>query len=351
MNKLIRHTHIAEKIVFIDGISGSGKSVLFPVLGSFRNVEKIRIEHIYEYLSILHNLKKIDTDAAISLMRIYADLAIFNQMISREVNLRINDDSGLLNNPKPLEYISRLFYKDGDAVIKRIKELNPILNIMTHQILPNIDLAFHSFEQRLRVVVVVRHPLYMVDHWISYIERYGTDPREFTLWLDYSGKAIPWFTHDWEDKYLASTSIDKVILSIEWLCRKSDEAYERLSDTQKKQIIFIPFEKLVIEPWPYINELVHLLDTKITSATAKALKRQKCPRENLSAGRGHKRYGWKSQDKNSDDITDYKRRKNFVDSNASADAKEVLHGICTEYEKKYLLFDQSPWNVLGKDSF
>jgi len=346
MNKLTRHTHIAENIVFVDGISGSGKSVLFPILGSFRNVEKIRIEHIYEYLSILHSLNKINTDAAISLMRLYADLAIFNQMISREVNLRINDDSGLLNNPKPLEYIARLFYKDGEEVMKRIKQKSPILNIMTHQILPNIDLAFRSFGERLKVVVMVRHPLYMINHWLSYIERYGSDPREFTLWLECNGKPIPWFAQGWEEQYLGLRPIDKVILSIEWLIRKSQDAYKELSITQREQVIFIPFEKIVTDPWPYINELERFLGTDVTAATAKALKRQKVPRANLSAGKGHKQYGWKNENRVNDDLADYNRRKSFVDSNASRTSVDLLNDLCREYEENYELAAQSPWCFL-----
>jgi hypothetical protein len=343
MNKLIRHTQIAEKIILIDGISGSGKSVLLPVLSSFRNTEKGRMEHIYEYLSILHSLKKIDTDAAIYMMRIYADLAIYNQMISREVNLRIHDDSGLLNNPKPLEYIARLFYKDGETVLKRIKKYSPILNIMTHQILPNIDLAFQSFGQRLKVVVMVRHPLYMIDHWINYIERYGTDPREFSIWLDCDGKKIPWFAYGWEEKYLASNSTDKSIMSIAWLIRKSYEAYDKLSSNQKDQVIIIPFERFVIEPGPYINALEHLLDTKITSKTMKVLKRQRCPRATLSAGRGHKNYGWKKAKQNNDDLSDFNQRKSSINIKANMESINILTALSREYEEKYQLKSQSPW--------
>lgn len=346
MNKLTRHAHIAESIIFVDGISGSGKSVLFPILSSFENVEKIRIEHIYEYLSILHGMKKIDVDAAISLMRIYADLALYNQMISREVNLRINDDSGLLNNPHLLEYVSRLFYKDGEDVMRRIKKNSPILNIMTHQILPNIDLAFHSFEERLKVIVMVRHPLYMIDHWLSYVERYGSDPREFTLWIEYDGKSLPWFAQGWEEKYLRVSPIDKVILSIEWLLKRGDEAYGKLTDSQKEQVMIIPFEKFVTNPSSYLDNLECFLKSKVTSTTDKALKRQKVPRAYLSSGRGHKHYGWNNEDRSSNDLDDYNRRKSFVDANASQASVNILDNLCREYEKKYNLAGQSPWCFL-----
>jgi hypothetical protein len=346
MIKVAKHTHIADKIVMVDGLNGSGKSVLFPVIGSFKNVEKVRIEHIYEYLSTLYFLRKIDIDAAISLMRIYADMAIYNQMISREVNLRIHDDSGLLNNPKPLEYVSRLFFQDGEPAMKRMKELSPILHIMTHQIFSNIDLAFQSFGERLKVVVMVRHPLYMIDHWCSYIDRYGTDPRELSICFDYAGKVIPWFANGWEDKYSALHSIDKVIHSIEWLMRKNNEAHDRLNDAQKEQVIFVPFEKFVIEPWPYINELKHFLGTDITPSTTKALRRQKCPRQSLMAGRGHKVYGWKSDEHTNDDLRDFNRRESFVKENADPESVDILNALCQKYEEKYQLHNQSPWCFL-----
>lgn len=335
MTKLIRPSHIAEKIIFVDGVSGNGKSMLGPILGSFKNVEKIRFEHVYEYLCILNHFKKIDTDAAVTLMRMFADLAIYNSMISREVNLRIFDDSGLLNNPHPLRYIARLFYKDGDEVLCRIKNNSPILQLMTHQVLPAIELAFEAYGKRLRIIEMIRHPLYLIDHWLSYIERYGKDPREFTLWFDYNGKAVPWFAYGWEGSYLASQPIDKVIYSINWLIEQTNNAYQILNDEQKKQIIFIPFEKFVKDPWPFIKKLETFLGADITLQTKKVLRKQRCPRECLSAGRGHKKYGWKKPSGGIDDLADYKRRRVFVVNNASKEAIELLDKLSVQYEQEY----------------
>ena len=167
MNKVIRNHSIAENIVIVDGFNGCGKSILGPVLESFKDVEKTRTEHIYEYLCITHSLNKIDVDAAKSLMRVYSDLAIYDSMISREVNLRLTDDSGLLNSSNKLKYIARLFYKDGDPVLDRIKKTSPVLQILTHQMLPVIDLAFMAWGDRLKIVEMVRHPLYLIEHWFS----------------------------------------------------------------------------------------------------------------------------------------------------------------------------------------
>ena len=62
--KVTRPTRVCERILFVDGMSGSGKSLLGPILGSLKNVELYRLEHTYEYLSCLDALGVIDPDSA-----------------------------------------------------------------------------------------------------------------------------------------------------------------------------------------------------------------------------------------------------------------------------------------------
>lgn len=251
MVKLTRHLNIAEKIVFVDGLSGTGKSILGPVISSFKSVEKQRLEHIYEYLCLLNHFKMIEPDAAVSLMRLYADLALYNSMISREVNLRLSDDTGLLNNPDSLKYIARLFYKDGNSPLDRIRREKPVLQIVTHQVLPISDLAFDAYGDHLRIVEMTRHPLFMIDHWYNYIERYGKDSREFTLNLSDGNESVPWFAYGWEKKYKSLNSMDRVIHSIKWLSDRTNTFYEKLNSEEKERVLFISFENFVFDPWSF----------------------------------------------------------------------------------------------------
>ena len=341
MATFIKHLHIAEKIAFVDGFWGTGKSMLGPVLGSFKNVEKQRLEQIYEYLCLLYRFEKIDTDAAITMMRLYADLAIYNSMISREVNLRVFDDSGLLNNPDKMKYIVRLFYRDGDIVLERIQKSKPILQIMTHIVLPIIDLAFRAFGDRLRVIEIVRHPLYLIENWYNYIDRCGKDPREFTLWVDFKGEALPWFAYGWEEKYLESNSMDKVIYSIQWLTHKADEALGTLSKGQREQILIIPFERFVLDPWPFVDAIGASLSTEPTAATKRVLRRQGCPRELVAAGPAkeiYKRYGWKKPKTRTTESAELRKRREFAESLASREALNTLDTLCAEYENRYGLW-------------
>ena len=97
--KVIRPFHIAENIVFLDGLTGTGKTMMAPLLTSLARVELARFDHIHEYLSALDANQKIESDAVSVLMNMYADLALYNSMIARESNFRWNDLSGVFSNP------------------------------------------------------------------------------------------------------------------------------------------------------------------------------------------------------------------------------------------------------------
>lgn len=341
MVDIAKRPFIAQEIVFLDGLTGTGKTMMGPILGSFRRVELGRLEHIYEYLCALNDLKKIDPDAAAFMINLYADLAIYNSMIARETNFRPSDLSGIFSNPHSFEYVKRLFSKDGNVVLERIKQSKPVLQIISHQALGVMDLSFQAFGERLKVVEMVRHPLYLLEHWHSYIDRHGADCRDFTVWIHHKGQALPWFAHGWEEKYIKSSSMDKVIYSIEWLTKKVDQMINALSEAQREQVLTIPFEKFVLGPDPYIEGIARLLNTEPTRTTQKILKEQRCPRRQVTAGPGkdiYKRYGWKRPDPRSNDREEFQKKRAFAEDQASKEALQALDRISQEYEEKHGLW-------------
>ena len=204
-----------------------------------------------------------------------------------------------------------------------------------------MNLAFRAFGDRLKVIEMVRHPLYLLEHWYSYIDRHGTDCRDFTIWLNHKGQALPWFAVGWEDKYSESSSMDKVIYSIQWLTQKANETLVSLSEVQRKQVLIIPFEKFVLDPWPFVDAVGALLGTEPTAATKRVLKRQRCPRELVAAGPAkeiYKRYGWKKPEAGTTEPAELKKRREFAKSLASRAALNTLDTLCAEYENRYGLW-------------
>lgn len=338
MTFITRPVHLTEKVVFLDGISGTGKTMMAPLLGSFERVEIGKFNHLYEYLCTLDFLKRIETDATESLIKMYVDLDLYNISISREVNLRPRDLSGIFQNPHPFRYLRRLLYQDGAAAALRIKKGNPILHLISHQALSIMGPIFRALGDRVRIVEMVRHPLYLLEHWYPHIDRFGNDPRDFTVWMSWQKHALPWFAHGWEEKYFSSTSFDRIIYLFDYLTSQMDTMVAQLNDKAQRQILWIPFEHFVLEPNSFLRNLEDFLGTKMTSTTNRVLKQQRCPRRRVADGPAkeiYKRYAWKKPDSRINDAVELERKWEFARSHASSEAMTTLEKLCKSYEEKY----------------
>ena len=334
-----RHTHIAPQVVFLDGLTGTGKTMMGPILSTFRRMEVQRIEHTYEYTCALRYLERMEEDAAVHLLRMHIDLACYNMMIGRETNFRWKDLSGVLGNPGGWRYVRRLLLPDGDAVVERINAARPILQIHSHQALGIAVPLFHALGDRLTVIEMVRHPLYLLEHWYSYIDRHGADPRDFTIWLHYNGEHLPWFAYGWEEKYVASKKMDRVIYSIEELTRLAEDTVRGLDEASRRRVLMIPFDGFVVDPWPYLRQIEGLLGTETTSSTSKAMRKQKVPRKLSTAGRdlqAYRQYNWQPPSKDSDESSELQKRWVYAAREATREGMEALERMCVAYEERYM---------------
>lgn len=336
--RVSRDGQIAETILFLDGLTGTGKTMLGPILATFKRVEVQRFDSIHEHISALKFLNRIEQDAATSMIRMYADKACYNAMIGRETNFRWKDLSGVLSNPGGTRYLRRLFQPDGNSVLDRINHVRPILQLVSHQAMGIASTMFEALQDRIRVIELVRHPLYLLEHWYSYIDRFGTDPRDFTIWIDHYGTHMPWFAYGWEEKYQTSSKMDRVIFSIDCLTRLADITIQELDERSRDRVMVIPFEGFVLDPFPYLNQIEHLLDTTTTGSTRRALKKQKVPRKLTTAGRDmpiYRRYNWRPPPNASTETAELQKRREYAEREASAEGLKVLKKICEAYETKY----------------
>jgi hypothetical protein len=334
-----RELNLCNQIIILDGLTGTGKTMFAPLINSFERVQNSRFEYMIEYLCISSKKEKIKTDAASSMLNLLADIKYYDGAISREVNFRPSDLSSVFSGPYWYKYIKQLFMSDGEKAGFRLNRDNPILFFVTHQILSCIDPAIKAFGDRLKVVQMVRHPLYLVEHWESYIMMHGNNSRDFTLWIDYKGQPLPWFAEGWEEKYLSSNSYDKSIYSISSLM---EQIFESKSNKKLENLMFfIPFELFVLNPWDYISRLESFLGSKATTNTSRILKSQHVPRKSINAGPQkniYKRYALKKYFKNVSHEEDYNQKLNEIKSKCSKEAFDVLLSSNKKYENQFGLW-------------
>ena len=109
-----RNKMMAENIVIVDGQPGCGKSMMSPIVSSFKRVELLtyifEIEWLCDYLALKKFLKMQHF-----LIRMLIDHKIYQQMMGRETNFRISDVSSIFNYHSPEKYIkefSNLEYRN-----------------------------------------------------------------------------------------------------------------------------------------------------------------------------------------------------------------------------------------------
>jgi hypothetical protein len=319
-------------IIFIDGIWGSGKSLLSPIVNNMEMVEMVKIEMIYEYICAMRHLDQISPSAASFFLQSYADDSQYNNLIGRHINTRWNDDSGFGSNPKKFKYIKRLFGGEGIEKIDEINKNNIALNIMSHMIILAADPLFDNYGDRLRIVEMVRHPLYMVKHWYSYLERFDS-PRELTVCINYNGHKVPWFAVDWADEFVESTLIDRVLISIVKLFGWLDSAIDK-AVAKGNRVLTISFESLALTPIEPLQQLEEFLGRKHHPNLSNILRKENIPRQQISQGKGHAAYGWVKGISASEEQA-YANNLEFVNAHGSTEHVNNLLKLIETYNTKY----------------
>ena len=84
--KVVRQKQLAEKIVIVDGQPGCGKTMLSPIIASMERVELLSYAFEVEFICRLFHLNKIDSDAAIAMVRMLVDHKLYQTIMCRDTN-------------------------------------------------------------------------------------------------------------------------------------------------------------------------------------------------------------------------------------------------------------------------
>ena len=259
MLKTICSVELTPKVLIIDGLPGCGKTMLSPIVSALDRVEKLSFAFEIEQICQLCEIGNLDDKTAQTMVRILTDMKLYNTMMGREVNFRIKDLSGVLMDGQPWRYIKRIFGPGDETVPQRVFAQQPILHLTTHQLLSIGRPVFEALRDRLLLVDVIRHPLFMIKQQALNMEKLIADARYFNVHYDYKSHEIPWWTMGWEEDFLKSNHVERAAHSIVRMGEKTERVQASLPMELQKNILTISFEKFVLDPWPYMDELVKKL--------------------------------------------------------------------------------------------
>ena len=131
--------NLARNLIIIDGIARCGKSMLDPIISSLERVEHVKMLYLLEHIISGMFLGSIDEMYAKALMRVSINEIVYFNRIGRNANFRPEDHSGIFNSKEPKKYYKRLFMKDGDEVVEKLRREDNYFLLRTHNILANLE--------------------------------------------------------------------------------------------------------------------------------------------------------------------------------------------------------------------
>ena len=253
--------------------------MLAPIISSMERAEHVTLNYLMEQVSMMHILGRISDETAICLLRYAVDSMFYDFTIGRNLNLRFGDLSSIWSSSQPVQYLKRLFAKEGDAALKSIMQKKPLFLLMVHDALWHADIYCKSFPE-MKMIHMTRHPIDMAYDW--YEKGYGRDffenPRNATLTIEWESKQLPYYAAGWEQEYLNMPEVDRIILMIKRLEDNHRKKYDSLPERERRKIMIIPFERMVTAPEPNLRDISEFLGTSPTRHTARICKRERCPR-------------------------------------------------------------------------
>ncbi len=314
----VRNDILLEQLVLVDGQPGCGKTLFTAIIAAMERVELLNYSSELENLCALNYLNKISEDAVEAMIRIQMDLVIYETMMSRRVNIRPGDLSSIFRDVDVWTYLKRIFSKGNENVPDLIKKEKPILHFATHNLLAFSEPVFNSLGEKVLLIEIVRHPLYMlIQQTLNQLNHNDSldGSRQFHIYIKHENGQVPFWNYGQEELYQKANPVEKAIYEMQKMTELTENFKKQKLKWKDVQFLTIPFEHFVLNPWSYLKKIEDKLKSKINGKTKRRIKQQNVPRKKISDGIPlsiYKRCGWQVPDQNLSEIGELKKRRQFA---------------------------------------
>lgn len=279
---------LPKELIFIDGVTRSGKSMLGPVISSLNKTYPTQQQTLLDNLLPIYAAKYINKNVFKSLINFYFNKNLYYMNISREINLRPDDASSFVHHKDFKLFKKNLKSTEGDHVIKNIKKKNYYPVFMTHDLLSMLT-DFNEINVPYKLLYIYRHP---IDNIFSFFKRYQLrmssknntkynldDPRIHQMMIKFKGKLLPYYTLKEEAYFSKLNFLEKSTFYYLQSINSSIKTYKKLNKNQRKKILLIKFDDFAEKIDLELNKISNFLGLKKTSHTKKILIRNNLPRK------------------------------------------------------------------------
>ena len=266
-----------KNLVLVTGTLTSGKSMVAPVVASLSKVELLRKIYFLDQLSILYNFKKIDTEIAKFLGQHIIDLSYYEQLIGRNLNFRVGDETSIYVSKNPNLYKKRIKSEKGAKVLAHHEKIGTHMLLDAHDAIWLYKFWKNLQIKNLKIINVNRNPIDIVNSWFNLdlgaAERKILD--QIPL-ISKNNKVKPFYIYkNFTSNNLRNTT-EIIIDMVDEAVRNEIKAYKKFKN--KKKILRINFDDFATNTNYNVDKICKFLNLKKTLFTKKVMKRERLPR-------------------------------------------------------------------------
>ena len=208
----------------------------------------------------------------------------YNKLISRSVNFRPNDQTGIANYAFKEIYKKRLKKKEGDDILKDLSKSKNSYLYQTHDMMLHAK-SLIKLDLNIKIIEIYRNPFDLVYGWIKkdLMNRFTNDER---LWVYpiikfNNGLEGIWY-HKFVKKYFKIwnklNNAEKTSLMVLEMIKKS--VYNQKLIEKKIQIKTLNYEEIIYND-DIVKKLEKFLKTKHSKFTKDFFRKMKIPRKSI----------------------------------------------------------------------
>ena len=278
MNKIKLYKECFFKnVAVVTGTYCSGKSMVAPIVSSLNNVEHVRKLLVVDQIFHLANLRKISKESAIFLVRHYLDKSFYEQLIGRNINFRVEDETSIFTAKNTEELANRILIKRGEHIITKHIKNKTIFCMDTHDGIMLYD-YWTKVSKGFKFINIYRNPIDTVASW----EKHGIGKlekirfNEVVLFKD-KKNIFPHYYLNKNKDYQKNNTIDRIIDMVTYCQEKEYKNFKRYK--KNNNCIFIEFEDFAENTSLNIGKICKFLKTKKSKSTKEIMIRENCPRK------------------------------------------------------------------------
>lgn len=278
--KLHKYKNISDNLIFISGVTRSGKSILCPIISSFKNTENFILNSFSEVVLAKIHSSLINKETGKYLIKISFNEIIYNLAIGRNLNLKKTDYSSVTNNVNFNIYQKRLKTHESKLNTKNILKKN-FFPIMFHDLMIEPKTIIEVYPNS-KILNIERHPVDIIMSWKKkgYGEKYLNDKRNLILTFSKDKRKIPFYViKNYKNFLKQETDLDKIIFILWEINKIIKDKYKKLTKKQKKNIITLTFDDLTTQTFDVLKKIEKFLKLNISSDTYKIASKENCPRK------------------------------------------------------------------------